>query len=155
MKILLAVDGSASSLAAAKEVARRPWPPGSSIKVISAFKLPFVPTDETRSLPESDYSQLEKAERAQARAAMDRAQEILRQSADTGLELESEVMLGDAREVILDEAAAWRADLIVLGSRGLGGVKRFLLGSVPLGVLTQAPCSVQIVRSPQTATEGN
>jgi len=51
----LAVDGSARSLAAAREVARRPWPPGSIVKVISALKPHFVPADETRSLPESCY----------------------------------------------------------------------------------------------------
>lgn len=55
MRILLAVDGSARSLAAAREAARRPWPPGSIVKVISALKPHFMPADETRSLPESCY----------------------------------------------------------------------------------------------------
>ena len=37
MKILLAVDGSPCSTAAIAEVARRPWPDGSSIKVLTAY----------------------------------------------------------------------------------------------------------------------
>jgi nucleotide-binding universal stress UspA family protein len=38
------------------------------------------------------------------------------------------------------------ADLVVLGSRGLGGVRRLVLGSVSESVLTHAACSVLIVR---------
>jgi hypothetical protein len=70
MKILLAVDGSAGSDAAADAVAGRPWPAGSRVKVVSAVKLPFTPTDETRSLPESYYSQLEKSGREKAQEAI-------------------------------------------------------------------------------------
>ena len=53
---------------------------------------------------------------------------------------------GSAREVILDEAERWYADLIVLGSHGYSGWQRFLLGSVSHAVATHAHCSVEIVR---------
>jgi nucleotide-binding universal stress UspA family protein len=58
---------------------------------------------------------------------------------------------GDARLAILDAAAAWPADLIVLGSHGRSGLDRFLLGSVSEGVVRHATCSVQVVRRPRAA----
>lgn len=146
MRILLAVDGSAFSDAAIQAVVTQPWPAGSVVKVVSAIKLPFVPTAETRSLPESEYSQIEKARTEQAHAAITRAEAALRANPAQPLSIESAAVIGDPRDVIIDDATEWKADLIVLGSRGLGGFKRFLLGSVAFSVLTCAPCSVQLVR---------
>jgi nucleotide-binding universal stress UspA family protein len=54
---------------------------------------------------------------------------------------------GDAADAILDVAEEQRADLIVVGNRGMTGAKRFLLGSVPNKVSHHAPCSVLIVRT--------
>lgn len=146
MKILLPVDGSAFSDQAVHEVVTRPWPANSLFKVISAVRLPFQPSQETRSLPECDYSRIERAMMEHAAAIIDRTMAKLRSQHGNSAGIESAAIIGDAREVILEEAARWEADLIVLGSRGLGGFKRFLLGSVALGVLTHAPCTVRIVR---------
>ena len=51
MKILLAIDGSPCSDAAVEEVARRPWPEGSSVKVLTAYELPAPPAPEAWALP--------------------------------------------------------------------------------------------------------
>jgi len=53
---------------------------------------------------------------------------------------------GSAAEQILAHAGVWRADLIVLGWRGQHLAARWLLGSVALQVLNEAPCSVRVVR---------
>jgi len=65
-----------------------------------------------------------------------------------GFKTETAVEVGDVRESILDSAAEWRADLIVLGSHGKLGIQRLLLGSVAEFVACHAKCSVQIVRTP-------
>jgi nucleotide-binding universal stress UspA family protein len=54
---------------------------------------------------------------------------------------------GDAADAILDVAEEQRADLIVVGNKGMTGATRFLLGSVPNKVSHHAPCSVLIVRT--------
>lgn len=54
---------------------------------------------------------------------------------------------GDAAEAIIDVAEEQAADLIVVGTKGTSGARRFLLGSVPNRVSHHAPCSVLIVRT--------
>jgi nucleotide-binding universal stress UspA family protein len=49
-------------------------------------------------------------------------------------------------EAIIEFATAEKVDLIVVGTRGLGGFKKLLLGSVSGGVIANAPCSVLVVR---------
>jgi len=63
-----------------------------------------------------------------------------------GLQAASVVRQGHIRTTVVDVAAKWHADLIVVGSHGRKGVKRILLGSVSDYVARHAPCSVQIVR---------
>jgi nucleotide-binding universal stress UspA family protein len=146
MKILLATDGSDYSKAAVNSVAERPWPQGSEVKIISAMEVPFAPTAEAWVLPDSYYSELERVAREQAEAAVKDAVERIESGKASGLEVITKIISGSAREVILDEAEKWDADLIVLGSHGYSGWQRFLLGSVSHAITTHAHCSVEIVR---------
>jgi nucleotide-binding universal stress UspA family protein len=74
--------------------------------------------------------------------------EAERDARDIGLDaVETFARQGDAADAILDVAEEQRADLIVVGNRGMTGAKRFLLGSVPNKISHHAPCSVLIVRT--------
>jgi nucleotide-binding universal stress UspA family protein len=149
MRILLAVDGSEFGDAAVEEIATRPWPPGSEVHVISVIHLPFTPTPETWALPDSYYSQLEKAGREMAESVINRAVSRLRESdaeRETPLTLTSEAIVGRPAETIIEMAKKCGADLVALGSHGRRGFTRFLLGSVSYAVASHAPCSVEIVR---------
>ena len=66
--------------------------------------------------------------------------------ADKTLKITSEMPTGVPKQVILDEAERWGADLIVVGSHGYSAWDRFLLGSVSNAVAAHAKCSVEIVR---------
>ena len=59
---------------------------------------------------------------------------------------EFKVVVGEAREEILQEAKAWPCDLVMMGSHGRRGIERFLLGSVSEAVATHALTSVEVVR---------
>lgn len=61
-------------------------------------------------------------------------------------ESELEIVSGDPSEEIIRLANIYQADLIVIGSRGLMGVKRILQGSVSSQVVEDAPCSVLVVK---------
>ena len=149
MKILLAVDGSQFSDAAVDEVARRPWPDGSELDIISVYEPPALPITETFVLPQSYYEEMERAGKEQARDAINKAIERLR-AAESNLRINSEITRGYPADAVLDRANRWEADLIVVGSHGYSGLKRFLLGSVSQNVSSHAKCSVEIVRAKDT-----
>lgn len=156
MKVLLAVDGSPCSEVAVEEVGGRPWPEGSSVKVLNAFELPLPPTPETWALPPNYFDELDQAARTKAQSIIDHASATLRRMLDKTIKLESQFLAGPPRYVILEEAERWGADLIVVGSHGYGRLERFLLGSVSQAIVSHAKCSVEVVRCPhavETDTE--
>jgi nucleotide-binding universal stress UspA family protein len=70
-----------------------------------------------------------------------------------GIEADTELVEGMGprlAEVVSEQAAAWGADLIVIGTHGRRGVGRMLLGSDAEQVLRSAPVPVLLVRSPAT-----
>jgi nucleotide-binding universal stress UspA family protein len=143
VKILLAVDDSEYSNAAVGEMAKRPWPRGTTVRVLTVIE-PFPPIAiEPWYGGRESLVQVDKEMKK-------RAQDLLKKTAVSlkkkGIKTQSVVLEGDARSVIVREAEKWKADLIVLGSHGYTGIKRLLLGSVASFVVNHAPCSVEIVR---------
>lgn len=149
MKILLAVDGSAFSDYAIEEVAHRPWPAGSEIRVITAAEIPVMVGIEPWAASPDYFEQLEKAIRSSAQDVINGALGKLSGQEDKALTISTMIIEGSPGQVIVDEAERWNADLIVMGSRGLGAWNRLLLGSVSSAVVHHAKCSVEIVRKAQ------
>jgi nucleotide-binding universal stress UspA family protein len=148
LKVLLAVDGSEGSAYAAEALAARPWPVGTEIRVLSAVELGMSALQGAFEIPSFDAKHLE----SQRAAAMKRTEDAIDSARKTleaaGLTTsESISVLAQApKEIILQEAAAWPADWIVLGSHGSSGLSRFLIGSTSETVATHAACSVEVVR---------
>ena len=149
MRILLAVDGSPFSEAALSEVASRPWPAASEVKVVTAFQVPMIPTPEVWAVSSEYLPALEKIAREQSESIVDAAVAALAGGLDKSLTVSGEVIQGLPREAILEEAERWNADLVVMGSHGYGAWRGFLLGSVSRAVVTQAKCSVEVVHRRQ------
>lgn len=59
--------------------------------------------------------------------------------------VETSVQTGSPARTIADEAAAWGADLVVVGSHGKGWVDRVLLGSTTERLLNRLPCSILVI----------
>jgi nucleotide-binding universal stress UspA family protein len=70
-----------------------------------------------------------------------------------GVEYQTKMRRGHAAEQILDEAAEWQADLIVIGQIGQRGLTRFIMGSTATRVVQYAPCSVLLVKGQPTALQ--
>jgi nucleotide-binding universal stress UspA family protein len=150
LKILLATDGSECSAAAIRSVSRRPWPKGTCVKLISVVS-PFVPVAD----PATGFfyagqalvavEAVEKAARSRAAEAIAQGSEILSESAFGRIE-RSEPLMGSPKAVILEEAAEWGADMIVVGSHGWRGIDRLMMGSVSESVALHARCCVEVIR---------
>jgi len=147
LKVLLAVDGSEGSQQAVESVAARPWPAGTEIRVLSAVELGLSLLQAAFEIPALD-SHLETQRAAAMRRtedAIDAARKSLEAAGLTTSESIS-VLAASPKEIILQEAADWPADWIVLGSHGSSGLSRFLVGSTSETVTTHAACSVEVVR---------
>jgi nucleotide-binding universal stress UspA family protein len=149
MKILLAVDGSTFSQAAAESVAKRPLPANSEVKILTVIE-PFQPfMAETWAMPAEFYEDMEKSAKVRAADDLNKAMKAFQTSENKGISVTTEAIRGNPKGAIVDEAERWGADLVVVGSHGYTGLKRMLLGSVSQAVASHAPCSVEIVRVPQ------
>jgi nucleotide-binding universal stress UspA family protein len=147
MKILLAIDGSEASQAATQGLASQIRPQGAEVlvlRVVEPLIFSIPPQMSPGYAPEQD--EIIKQEIRHAQESVSQASQALRSA---GFTVNSRVVEAEARNGILDIAAEWHADLIVLGSHGRKGFQRFLLGSVAEFVARHADCSVQIVRVPR------
>lgn len=63
-----------------------------------------------------------------------------------GVEMETAVLFGNAADIIISTCAGRKIDLVVVGSHGRHGARKFLLGSVSSRVVDHAPCDVLVVK---------
>lgn len=133
MRILIAIDGSASAEVVIQEAVARPWPEGSVFALLSALD-PFFFTKAPLLLEAAKKSTTQ---------MLDEAANPLRQA---GWTVQINMVLDNPRHGIAQAATDWNADLVMLGSHGKGTFRRLLLGSTAQAVLRHAKCSVEIVR---------
>ena len=144
MKILLATDGSEWSAAALQALISRPWPAGSEVLVLAVVS-PYPFYQDPFLAGAAIYGRILDEESARATADAAQAAEQIRTRAPQ-LAVSTQTPVGSPAASIIDAAAQWGADLILVGSHGRGAAGRFLLGSVSNAVALHAPCSVEIVR---------
>jgi len=143
VKILLAIDGSEHSARTVDALGSHPWPTGSTVRVLSVVDQVVTATPEVAIFSAETID----AERQQlVQVADELTTRFANWLCSSGLTAEKQVRRGDPKTVIIDEAQEWGADLIVVGSHGHTGIKRWLLGSVAQSVVSHAPCSVYVVR---------
>ena len=94
------------------------------------------------------YKTLEQCMREDGERLLDRVQSLLRMHAGPTT---TQLRIGSPADVIVSMAEEQKAELIVMGARGLGPVKERLLGSVSHRILTLAPCATLIVHGPVKA----
>jgi nucleotide-binding universal stress UspA family protein len=143
MRILLGVDGSKFSQNAFRKIIAQFRPESTEVRVLHVLKpIAFL---EPPEMAEGYYPELE-GQKEPARKLVEQTANELRKA---GFKAETAVKIGDPREVIIDSATKWDADLIVVGSHGQRGIESFLLGSVAEFIARHATCSVEVVRNPE------
>ena len=148
MRVLVAVDDMTYGQAIANFVASHKWTDDTQFKIIHAIhvdELTYVTNDQFCCSLAKDL--IEERDRRARSLVKGLAAQI--QAKLPNAKIEEEIIFGKAKDVILDQADSWHADMVVVGSHGKSGISRFLLGSVSLSVLSHAPCSVMIVKLPK------
>ena len=137
LKVLLAVDNSKFSEAAAEAVIRQVRTEHAEVCILHAVDLQIP-------IPISFGGAFRQISLEQGKDLVGRVERLLGKA---GLKTQTVVEEGDPRTTVVDYAKKWGANLIIVGSHGRKGLDRFLLGSVAEFVARHAPCSVEIVRT--------
>jgi nucleotide-binding universal stress UspA family protein len=140
--MVVATDGSDTAKQVVREAGHLAQSVGARVHVVTAY----TPVRSARvaggraANPESWHVPAD----SRADAILDDACAELRLA---GVEAETHARTGNPADVILDVAEEIGADLVVVGSKGLGDARRHLLGNVPNKVSHHANCSVLIVHT--------
>jgi|SRR5215203_4276767 len=145
-KILLATDGSEEATLAASTAADIAQKTESELHVVHVrgVSVYIDPSTETTRVV---HGAAEETARREAQETLDAQVEQI--EAAGGKVAQTYVRLGRPVEEIVILADEIDAGLVVVGSRGLGGIRRLLLGSVSDGVVRHAHCPVLVVRKDQ------
>jgi nucleotide-binding universal stress UspA family protein len=147
MRVFLATDGSPSSLAAQQLLAEFPFPERPEVTIATvcpAADLTSIGAAVTAPVTEM----LEKCRRE--------ADQLLRdyesRCAPWARSVNRLLLDGHPADELLKAIDRQKPDLVVVGARGLGAVRRVLLGSVSERLVKHAPCSVLVAHPPQGRT---
>jgi nucleotide-binding universal stress UspA family protein len=151
--ILIAYDGSEDAQAAIKRAGELlEGRPATVLSVWERFQDVLARSGAGMPIGNVDYDELDSSYQGQAR---ERAEEGARLARDAGLKAQARVCVrrGSIADAILTEADDLGAEAIVLGTRGLTGLKSLLLGSVSHAVVQHADRPVIVVPSAELADQ--
>jgi len=144
-RIVVGTDGTEPSRAAVRWAAREAVDRGARLAIVHAFDWDW---ESARYDSGSEYLDVARQlADAVTAAAVDQAR-----AAAPAVQVEADAFIGSPVTRLLDSAAD--AELVVLGSRGRGGVASLLLGSVGQRLATHAPCPVAVVRGGNDVVDG-
>jgi len=146
-KVLVGVDGSPCARRAVEYLARFPLPRETEVTAVSVIYVPppfyggaegYYETEELSRALET----VRRTQEAEAQKALSEAAAKLGKS----FRAETKLAAGIPARTLLDLAETQGTDLVVVGSRGLAGIERFVMGSVSLQITHVAKASVLVVR---------
>jgi nucleotide-binding universal stress UspA family protein len=137
--IVVGTDGSDTAMLAVTEAIRFAQAFGRPLHIVSGYHALAV---SGRGLPAEfagSVSPVSKVEAVLADAAA--------RARSASVSVETHAVEGDPAEAIIDLAEKLGAGMIVIGNKGIGSARRFVLGNVPSKVVHHSPCSTYIVHT--------
>jgi len=148
MKIVLAIDGSDFSEVAINELKKMTLSSNSEIHIINVYELPKTTGLGLHTMDGKIGNYIEEiksnAQKLGNKIVSEASDKI--KAENKALTITTSVVSGLPKSTIYEKAEDWGADLIVVGSQGLGAFSRLVLGSVSQYLTTNAKCSVLIAR---------
>lgn len=144
-RILSPVDGSKNSDLAVKEsgILAKKFKANLTLLHVAHTETSFSKQYSDEYADESNVSYMSEIDKKEA-------EDILKQSLETlkprGVKPKTAIRMGEPATEILEFATENDIDYIVMGSRGLSGIKKFLMGSISTRVMEHSDCSVLIVK---------
>ncbi|MET0307001.1 MAG: universal stress protein [Solirubrobacterales bacterium] len=143
-RIVVGTDGSETAAEAVRQAVDLAKLAGASLSIVSAYE----PVPKRRLQAEQEGVpadvQYEIGPREDVNLVLDGAAAAAK---GEGIEVQTHPVEGSPSDAILNVAEETKADLIVVGNKGMTGARRFVLGSVPNNISHHAPCSVMIVQT--------
>jgi nucleotide-binding universal stress UspA family protein len=145
LRIMIGVDGSIGAARAVRAVGERVWANGTQVRIItvddglSPTRIADVHPDTSHLITGDNESEAVKARVMLAKA--------VNELGAIELEVSDEIKEGDPIRTLIQETQKWKADSIFVGARGFDHLHAMSgLGSVSMGLVTNAHCTVEIVR---------
>jgi nucleotide-binding universal stress UspA family protein len=149
MKVLVALDQVTCAEEVMEFVTKHTWNEGTE------FSLIHVVAPMALDMPMASFPDFLES---MCQAAQEDGRHMLNKVANTiknqlGCTVQTLVVVGHAKQVIVSQAKEWNADLIIVGSHGRHGFEKFFYGSVSEEISGAAPCSVLVLRLPDPFKE--
>ncbi len=153
--VLFSTDGSDSSIEALRFIKQFPFPEGVRFSVMTVLppemtsanlawtEMADIPAPAITPDVEANLARIAAKEQADGQALIARTARSLKK---LEAPVETFICRGDAATEIIEYAKKNAVDLIVVGSRGLGLIRSWLMGSVTRKLIHYAPCSVMVVK---------
>jgi nucleotide-binding universal stress UspA family protein len=141
--VVVGTDGSATAEGAVRHAAGVAGAFGARLIIVTAFTGDELSEREREEVPAELRWRVTGSSGAEDLAG--RAREVAKEIGVKDVQVR--VAPGDPATALIDVAEDTLADVIVVGSKGMAGASRFVLGSVPNTVSHHAPCDVLIVHT--------
>jgi nucleotide-binding universal stress UspA family protein len=143
-RIVVGTDGSETAAEAVRQASELAKMTGATLSLVSAYQPASGRRVQAEQAEAPADVQYEIGPREDVNLVLDAAAADAKKE---GIEVQTHPVEADPADAILNVAEETKADLIVVGNKGMTGARRYLLGSVPNNVSHHAPCSVLIVRT--------
>ena len=153
MRILMAIDGSPDTWPAVDFLKTLDFPKSSKLTLVHVVRKHVYQTEQVlfgdRASRDQFAKLAEKIMKDRGREGVTLFEKVRDCLGSSDFTIENRLVFGHEAQEILKAARQTRAELVVVGSKGLTGLRRLLLGSVSHKVVRNASCSVLVVRSPE------
>ena len=143
-RILVAFDGSKDAAKAVRLASLLSSRFSAELVVVHVFSSPTVALSAASGMPGPDYRVMEDASKEAGQRVLDRGLQLA--SGGGAMPKGELIEAPSVVEAIANYAENQKADLIVVGTRGMTGFRKLILGSVSSGLISHAHCPVLVAR---------